>query len=107
MRDAQQAAITELAHARKRFADYARARLGLPEVNLFAQAGQGDQESPVLTGGNGQSIPTEVTGGPIAAKGLVKGVAGAARATLGIAPAFLSVTPGILTAVVVGEADSD
>jgi hypothetical protein len=40
MRDAQQAAIRELAHARKRSADYARARLGLPEVDLFSQVEQ-------------------------------------------------------------------
>ena len=44
MRDAQQAAIREQAHARKRFADYARARLGLPEVNLFSQVEQPDKQ---------------------------------------------------------------
>ena len=59
MRDAQQAAIRELAHARKRFADYARARLGLPEVDLFSQVEQPDkQESATLVSGNGASAPT-------------------------------------------------
>ena len=65
MRDAQQATIRELAHARKRFADYARARLGLPEVDLFAQVRQpGEQETSALTSGNGASVPTAVTPPP-------------------------------------------
>ena len=59
MRDAQQAAIRELAHARKRFADYARARLGLPEVDLFSQVEQPDKQDPAtLVSGNGASAPT-------------------------------------------------
>jgi hypothetical protein len=59
MRDAQQVAIKELAHARKRFADYARARLGLPEVDLFSQVEQTDkQEWAAPASGNGADAPT-------------------------------------------------
>jgi hypothetical protein len=59
MRDAQQAAIGELGHARKRFADDARARLGLPEVDLFSQVEQTDkQEWAALASGNGANAPT-------------------------------------------------
>jgi hypothetical protein len=65
MRDAQQAAIRELAHARKRFADYARARLGLPEVDLFSQVEQPDkQEWAALASGNGANAPTPIALSP-------------------------------------------
>ena len=65
MRDAQQAAIRELAHARKRFADYARARLGLPEVDLFSQVEQPDkQEWASLASGNGANAPTSTALSP-------------------------------------------
>ena len=58
MRDAQQAAIRELAHARKRFADYARAWLGLPEVDLFSQVEQPDkQEWAALARGMEETPP--------------------------------------------------
>ena len=58
MRDAQQAATRELAHARKRFADYARARLGLPELDPFSQVEQPDkQEWAALASGNGANAP--------------------------------------------------
>ena len=58
MRDTQQAAIREPVHARKRFADYARARLGLPEVDLFSQVEQPDkQEWAALASGNEQTPP--------------------------------------------------
>ena len=39
MRDAQQSAIRERARPRKRVAYYARARLGLPEVDLISSRG--------------------------------------------------------------------
>jgi hypothetical protein len=69
MRDAQRAAIRELAHghghARKRFADYARARLGLPEVDLFSQVEQPDkQEWAALASGNGANAPTSTALSP-------------------------------------------
>ena len=65
MRDAQQAAIREPAHARKRFADYARARLGLPEVDLFSQVEQPDkQEWAALASGNGANAPTSTALSP-------------------------------------------
>ena len=58
MRDAQQAAIRELAHARKRFADYARSRLGLAEVDLFSQVEQPiEQNSTALASGPGANAP--------------------------------------------------
>lgn len=65
LRDAQQAAIRELAHVRKRFADYARARLGLPEVDLFSQIEQPDeQDSAALVSGNGTTAPAPITSSP-------------------------------------------
>lgn len=48
MLDAQQQALKDLAHARKRFADYARARLGMNAVYLFAQAQAPVGETPAL-----------------------------------------------------------
>jgi hypothetical protein len=51
MRDAQRAAVRELGHARKRFADYARARFGLPEVDLFSQVEQPKQKWPLSPAG--------------------------------------------------------
>jgi type II secretory pathway component PulK len=48
MRDAQRAAVRQLGHARKRFADYARARFGLPEVDLFSQVEQPKQKWAAL-----------------------------------------------------------
>jgi len=48
-----------------RFADYARARLGLPEVDLFSQVEQPDkQEWAALASGNGANAPTSTALSP-------------------------------------------
>jgi len=66
MRDAQQTAIRELAHARKRLADYVRARLGPTEVDLFAQVEQpGRQDPAALASRNGANAPDAITPSPV------------------------------------------
>jgi hypothetical protein len=65
MRDAHQAAIEELAHARKRFADYARVQLGLSAVDLFAQVGQPGEHAPAtLASRNGARAAATITSSP-------------------------------------------
>jgi hypothetical protein len=50
-------AMKELAHARKRLADYARAKLGLPAVDLFAQVEAAEDQVAV-------SSPPSASGEP-------------------------------------------
>jgi hypothetical protein len=49
MRESHQAAMKELAHARRRFADYARTRLSLPAVDLFAQIDEPSAQAQITS----------------------------------------------------------
>ncbi len=65
MRDAHQTAMKELAHARKRLADYARTHLALPAVDLFAQVDEpAEQDGAALVSQDRASTPASITQSP-------------------------------------------